>query len=60
MEISNSEIKINGLVEYFGSLEFQKDYNFNISGSVVKVEDRDNQDGTITKRYVFKVENLNE
>jgi hypothetical protein len=61
VEISNKELKIGGLLEVpDGSreLEIDEECSFQIKGQVVKSEDRSNQNGSITKRYFFKVSEI--
>ena len=52
MEISSRLLKVSGQVEIKEDLSFQKDYTIRLSGTVVKREQFDENDGTF--KVVFK------
>jgi hypothetical protein len=55
MKINEYLIKVSqGKAPIAGSLEIGQDVEVAIQGNVVKVEDTDNQDGTINRTYVIK------
>lgn len=55
MNINSKSIKISrGKAEIATELELGADVEILIKGSVVKTEDSDNQDGTVSRCYVIK------
>ena len=57
MQVVNSHIiRISGKAELEEGLTLGNDYELKLTGQVVKVEEHDNQDGTINKVYVLKPE----
>lgn len=57
MEISISEyqLKISGIGQLKEPLTYDKDYHIIVTASLVKDENRTNNDGTFVKRYVVKL-----
>lgn len=54
MQINEHILKLSGKASIVGPLVIGKDYTFSGTGSVVKVEENDNQDGTINVTYILK------
>jgi hypothetical protein len=60
MDINSKNIKISsGKSEIEKELQMSQDIEIVVIGSVVKIEDTDNQDGTINRCYVIKPSSVN-
>lgn len=54
MESSSRWIKVSSKIEIPDELQFQKEYTIRLTGTVVKREIGDQQDGTVEVLYKFK------
>jgi hypothetical protein len=54
--INEHILRISGKVCTDQPYELGEDYTINITGNIVKIEEHDNQDGTIDVIYVMKPE----
>lgn len=54
MEISSHYIKLSGKAELPKPLDMGNNYDVSLSGSVTRVAEHDNEDGTAVREYNFK------
>ena len=54
MEVSNFVLKLSGKAELPQDIEMGNNYHISLSGAVPKVEEHDNENGTVTRIYTFK------
>lgn len=52
--VSSHVLKLLGKAELPKEIEMGHNYHVSLSGSIPKVEEHDNEDGTITRIYTFK------
>lgn len=54
MLVSNHVLRLSGKAELPQEIDMGNNYHISLSGSVPKVEEHDNEDGTVTRIYTFK------
>jgi hypothetical protein len=56
--ISEHIIRLSGKINIEKGLELGEDVSLGVKGSVVRITDEDNHDGTLTRTYVVKPESV--
>lgn len=54
MQVNEKILKLQGKISVPQEYILGEDYTIEITGQIVKIEDLDNQDGTVNKVFVFK------
>lgn len=54
MKITNHILKLQGKAESPAPIEIGNNYHVSMQGAVISTTDTDNDDGTLTRSYVFK------